>query len=125
METEDFQVKLDMLRLKVQEREVREARIELETIALLAKSTWLDDELTVEMEEFASMRQRMVVLRKKNKAFQSNMIDKLWKMGEKYPVYEQGANSFLDNAHPEAIEEDDDEEIVYRSLFLGILKGGD
>ena len=67
----------------------------------------------------------MVAVRKKNKAFHSNMIDKLWKMGEKYPVYEQGANSFLDNAHPEAIEEDDDEEIVYRSLFLGILKGGD
>ena len=61
METEDLQVKLDMLRLKlkVQEREARESRIELETIALLDKSVSLDKELTVEMEEFASMREMM------------------------------------------------------------------
>ena len=39
------------------------------------------------MEEFASMRERMVALKKKNKAFYSNMIVKLQKMREKYPVY--------------------------------------
>ena len=43
----------------------------------------------------------MVALRKKNKTFCSNMIDKLRKMGKKYPVYEQGANSGPDNVHPE------------------------
>ena len=83
----------------------------------------LDKELTVEMEEFPSMRKSMVVLRKKNKAFHSNMIDKLQKMRKKYPVYEQGANSGPDNAHLEATEEDDNEEIVYKPPFLGRLKG--
>ena len=74
MKTKDLQEKLGMLRLKVHEREAREARIESETTALLAKSMSLDEEVIVEMEEFASMRERMVALRKKNGAFHSNMI---------------------------------------------------
>ena len=53
------------------------------------------------------------------------MIDKHWKMGKKYPVYEQGANSGPDNAHPEATEKDDDEKIIYKPPSLGRLKGGD
>ncbi|XP_027772756.1 uncharacterized protein LOC107019050 [Solanum pennellii] len=125
METEDMREKLDMLQLKVQEREAREARIELETAALLAKSMSLDEELTVEMEEFVSMRERMDALRRKNKAYHSNMIDKLRKKGKKYHVYEQGVNGGPNKAHPEATEEDDDEEIVYKPLFLGRPKGGD
>ncbi|TMW86097.1 hypothetical protein EJD97_021959 [Solanum chilense] len=114
-----------MLQLKVQEREVRDAKIESENAALLAKSMSLDEELTVEMEELTAMRERMSALRKKNKAFHINMIDKLRKMGEKYPVYEQGANSGPDNAHPEVTKEDDDEEIIYKPPFLGRLKEGD
>ena len=50
------------------------------------------------------------------------MIDKHWKMGKKYPIYEQGANSGPDNAHPEATKEDDDKEIIYKPPFLGLLK---
>ena len=125
METEDLREKLDMLWLKVQEREAREVRIDSETAALLAKSMSFDKELTIEMGEFAYMRERMAALRKKNKAFHSNTIDKLQKRGEKYPVYEQGSNSGPDNAHLEVTKEDDDEEIVYRPPFLGRLKGGD
>ena len=66
----------------------------------------------------------MVALRKKKKSFHSNMIDKFWKMGEKYPVYEQGDISDPDNAHPEMTDEDDDKEIIYNPPFLGCLKGG-
>ena len=55
METEDLREKLDMLRLKVQERE---ARIESEIAAQLAKIMSLDEELTVEIEEFASIREK-------------------------------------------------------------------
>ncbi|TMX04916.1 hypothetical protein EJD97_003960 [Solanum chilense] len=124
METKDLREKFDMLRLKVQEREARESRIESETATLLAKSMSLDEELTVEMEEFASMRERMAALRKKNKAFHSNMIDKLQKMREKCPVYEQGANRGPNKAHPGATREKDDEEIVHKLPFLGCLKRG-
>ncbi|XP_015064577.1 uncharacterized protein LOC107009747 [Solanum pennellii] len=119
METKDLREKLDMLRLNVQEREARESRIESETTTLLAKSMSLDEELTVEMEEFASMIEKMAALRKKNKAFHSNMIDKLQKMQEKCPVYEQGANRGPNNAHPGENGEDDDEEIVHKPPFLG------
>ena len=44
-----MQEKLDMLWLRVKDREAREARIESETAALLAKIMSLDEELTVEM----------------------------------------------------------------------------
>ena len=82
--------------MKVQEIEAREARIDSETAALLAKSVLLDKELTVHR----------------------NL------MGGKYPAYEQGvANSGPDKAHPEVTEEDDGEEIVYKPPFLGHLKG--
>ena len=57
---------------------------------LLAKSMSLDEELTVEMEEFTSMRESMAALRKKNKAFHKKVIDKLQKMCEKYPFYAKG-----------------------------------
>ena len=77
METENFREKLDMLWLKVQEREAREARIESETAALLSICMSLYEELTMKKEEFTSMRERMVALKKKNKAFHSNIIDKL------------------------------------------------
>ena len=97
----------------------------METVVLLAKSIPLDEDLTVEIEEFASMRERMATLRKKNKIFHSNMLDKLPKMRKKYPGYEQGANSGPNNAHPEVTGEDDDEEIIYKPPFLGCLKGGD
>ena len=77
------------------------------------------------MEEFTSMRENMVALMKNNKAYHSYMFDKLHKMRKKYPVYKQRANSGPENAHPGAIGEDDDEEIVYKPPFLGRLKGGD
>ena len=124
MDTEDLQEKLNMLRLKVQERDTRDARIESDTTALLSKSMSLDNELTVEMEGFSSMRERMTTLRNKNKVFHCNMIDKLRKMGKKYPEYEQGAGRGPDNAHRKETEEDDDEEIIYKPKFLGRLKGG-
>ena len=95
-ETESLREKLDLLRLKVQERKAREARIYLEIAALLAKSALLDKELTVH----------------------SNLIC------GKYPACEQAAtNSGFDDAHPELTEQDDGEEIVYKPPFLGRLKG--
>ena len=69
----------------------------------------LEEELTVEMKGFAFMSERIAALRKKNKNFHRNMIDKFLKIDEKYPVYEKGDNSGPDNGHPEVTEEDNDE----------------
>ena len=89
-----------MLRLKVQEREVRETRIESETAILLIRNESLDEELKAEMEEFTSMRERMASPRKKNKAFHSNMFEKLQRMREKHSVHEQESNTGPDYADP-------------------------
>ena len=113
IETEDLREKLGIFQLKVQERKARESSIELKTVALLDKNVSLDEELTMEIKDFASMRERMAIQRKNNKVFHSNMIDKLQRMREKYPIYEQEADSGPDNTHLVETGEDDDEEIVY------------
>ena len=60
----------------------------------------LDEELIAKMEEFNFTRERMASLRKKNKAFHSNMIDKLQGISGKYSNREQEANAGPDYAHP-------------------------
>ena len=77
METESLREKLDMLHLKVHEGKAREAKIDVETAVLLAKSASVDKELTIH--------------------------SKL--KGGKYLAFEQGAdNNGPDNAHPELTE---------------------
>ena len=91
METESLRQKLDMLRLKVHEGKAREAKIDVETAVLLAKSASVDKELTI----------------------RSNL------KGGKYIACEQGAdNNGPENGNPKLTEEDDEEEIVYKPPFL-------
>ena len=93
METKSLRKRFNMLRLKVHERKAREAKIDVETAVLLAKSASLDKELMT----------------------RSNM------KGGNYLACKQGAdNNGPDN---ELTEEDDDEEIIYRPPFPDRLKG--
>ena len=87
METESLRKRLNMLRLKVHEGKAREAKIDVETAVLLAKSASLDKELMT----------------------RSNM------KGGNYLACKQGAdNNGPDN---ELTEEDDEEETVYKPPF--------
>ena len=104
--------KLDMLRLRIQEREMREAEIKSNTASLLARNASLDEELTTQMAEFINMKERMSALRKNNKTFHHNMTDKLQKIREKYSIREQEASGGPDDTHPGDTEEDVNEEIV-------------
>ena len=87
METESLRKRLNMLHLEVHEEKARDAKIDVETAVLLAKSASLDEELTTH----------------------SNL------KGGKHLAREQGAS----NGGPgrEVIEEDDEEEIVYKPPF--------
>ena len=87
METKSLRRRLDILRLEAHEVKAREAKIDIETAVLLARSAALDEELTTH----------------------SNL------KGGKHPAREQGA----DDSGPdqESIEEDDEEEIVYKPPF--------
>ena len=51
-----------MLRLRIQERETREAEIKSNTASLLARNASLDDELTEETAEFITMKEIMPAL---------------------------------------------------------------
>ena len=87
METEILRKRLNMLRLEVHEGKAREAKIDIETAVLSSKSASLDEKLTTHR----------------------NL------KGGKYLARDQGA----DNSGPdrEVIEEDDEEEIVYKPPF--------
>ena len=87
METEILRKRLNLLRLETHEGKAREAKIDIETAVLLARSAALDEEL----------------------ATHSNS------KGGKYLAHDRGAdNSGPDR---EVTEEDDEEEIVYKPPF--------
>ena len=87
METESLRSRLNMLHLEVHEGKAREAKIDIETAVLLARSAALGEEL----------------------ATHSNL------KGGKYLARDQGANH--SGPDQESIEEDDEEEIVYKPRF--------
>ena len=90
METKSLRRRLDILRLEAHEVKAREAKIDIETAVLLARSAALDEELTTH----------------------SNL------KGGKYLARDQGAdNSGPDR---EVIEEVDEEEIVYKPPFPAV-----
>ncbi|TMW82023.1 hypothetical protein EJD97_007029 [Solanum chilense] len=92
METESLRKRLHLLRLEVHEGKAREAKIDIKTAVLLARSVSLDDKL---------------MTRSNSK-------------GVKYLAHDQGADSR--GPDHEAIEEDDEEEIVYKPPFSDCLK---
>ena len=87
METEILRKRLNLLRLEIHEGKAREAKIDIETAVSLARSATLDEELATHSKS----------------------------KGRKHPAREQGT----DNSSPgcEVIEEDDEEEIVYKPPF--------
>ena len=93
MNIDDLRDKLDILWLKVQERE---ARIDSDTAALLVKIVLLDKELTV----------------------RTNLTG-----GKYPAYEQRVSNSCPDNARHEVIKEYDCEEIINKPPFLGRLKG--
>ena len=87
METESLRKRLNMLRLEVHEGKAREAKIDIETAVLLARSVALNEELTTHSNS----------------------------KGGKYLARDQGADN--SGPGREVTEEDDEEEIVYKPPF--------
>ena len=87
METKSLRKRLNLLRLEIHEGKAREAKIDIETAVLLARSAALDEEL----------------------ATRSNS------KGGKYVACDQGTGN--SGPGREVNEEDDEEEIVYKPPF--------
>ena len=87
METESLRKRLNLLRLEIHEGKARDAKIDIETAMLLARSAALDEQLATRSDS----------------------------KGGKYLARDQGTG----NKGPgrEVIEEDDEEEIVYKPPF--------
>ena len=116
-------MKLRRLKQEIREMGERGIEVELATAAAQAKSAALDAELAAKMARYAVMNEETVAMRKKHDAFNNDITMRLQKLHVKYPFFNQEAtNSDPEGTGPESVEEELEEEIVYRPPFKGRWK---
>ncbi|KAL3356404.1 hypothetical protein AABB24_017208 [Solanum stoloniferum] len=119
-------MKLQRFKWEIQETKERRIEVELATATAYAKSVALDAELATKMVRYAIMNEETTVMQKKDDVFNDDITMRLQKLREKYSFFNQEANiSGPEGTEPEAVEEEPEEEIVYRPPFQGRLKEGD
>uniref|UniRef100_M1D8Z9 Uncharacterized protein n=1 Tax=Solanum tuberosum TaxID=4113 RepID=M1D8Z9_SOLTU len=121
---EDLRMELQRLRQEIQE--TRERRIEVEFATAVARATnaALDAKLAAKMTKYVVIDEETVVVRKKRDAFKDITMT-LQKPRGKHSFFSQEAtNSDPKGARPEAVEDELEEEIVYRPPFRGRWKKG-
>uniref|UniRef100_M1DND8 Uncharacterized protein n=1 Tax=Solanum tuberosum TaxID=4113 RepID=M1DND8_SOLTU len=119
---EDLRIKLRRFKQEIQETKERRIEMELAITVAQAKSAALDVELATMMVRFAIMNQETTAMRKKD----DDIALRLQRLREKYSYFNQEANvTGPEYTELEAIEEEPEEEIVYRPPFQGRLKEGD
>uniref|UniRef100_M1DQN0 Uncharacterized protein n=1 Tax=Solanum tuberosum TaxID=4113 RepID=M1DQN0_SOLTU len=127
VKTTEESVRMKLCRLKQEIREMGERGIEVElaTAVAQAKSAALDAELAAKMARYAVMNEKTVAIRKEHDAFNNDITLSLQKLHGKYHFFNQEAtNSGPEGTGPESIEEELEEEIVYRPPFKGRWKEG-
>uniref|UniRef100_M1CMG0 Uncharacterized protein n=1 Tax=Solanum tuberosum TaxID=4113 RepID=M1CMG0_SOLTU len=120
---ESLRMKLRRLKQEIREMGERGIEVELATVAVQAKSAALDAELMAKMARYAVINEETVAMRKEHDAFNNDITTRLQKLYGKYPFFHQEAtNSGPEGTGPESVEEELEEEIVYRPPFKGRLK---
>ncbi len=125
MELTEENLRMKLCRFKQEIREVGERKIEVElaTAAAQAKSAALDVELAAKMARYAIMNEETIAMRKEHDVFKNDITMRLQKLHGKYSFFNQEAtNSGPEGTGPESVEEELEEEIVYRPLFQGRQK---
>uniref|UniRef100_M1DFY6 Uncharacterized protein n=1 Tax=Solanum tuberosum TaxID=4113 RepID=M1DFY6_SOLTU len=96
----------------------RRIEVELATAVVQAKSAALDAELATKMTRYAIMNEVTVAMRKEHDVFKNDITMKLQKLHRKYPFFNQEATSSSPKGTgPESVEEELEEEIVYKPPF--------
>uniref|UniRef100_M1DYI0 Uncharacterized protein n=1 Tax=Solanum tuberosum TaxID=4113 RepID=M1DYI0_SOLTU len=118
-------LRMKLLQFKQEIREIGERRIEVElaTAATQAKSAVLDVELVAKMARYAIINEEMTAMRKQRDVFNNDIATRLQNLRRKYSFFNQEANvSSPEGTGPKTVEEDTEEEIVYRPPFQGRWK---
>uniref|UniRef100_M1CF00 Uncharacterized protein n=1 Tax=Solanum tuberosum TaxID=4113 RepID=M1CF00_SOLTU len=120
---ENLRMKLHRLKQEIREMGERGIEVELATAAAQAKSAALDAELAAKMARYAVMNEETVAMQKEHDAFNNDITTRLQKLHVKYPLFNQEAtNSGPEGTGPESVEEELEEDIVYRPSFKGRWK---
>uniref|UniRef100_M1CPN5 Uncharacterized protein n=1 Tax=Solanum tuberosum TaxID=4113 RepID=M1CPN5_SOLTU len=123
MTEESLRMKLRRLKQEIREMGERGIEVELATAAAQAKNAALDVELAAKMARYAVMNEKTVAMRKEHDAFNNDITMRLQKLHGKYPFFNQEAtNSGPEGTGPESVEEELEEEIVYKPPFKGRWK---
>uniref|UniRef100_M1DQS9 Uncharacterized protein n=1 Tax=Solanum tuberosum TaxID=4113 RepID=M1DQS9_SOLTU len=118
-------LRMKLQRLKHEIQETRERRIEVEFAIAVARAdnAALDTELAAKMTRYAIMNEKTATMRKENDVFNNDITMRLQKLHGKYYFFNQEANiSGPKGTGPEAVEEEPEEEIIYRLPFQGRWK---
>uniref|UniRef100_M1DZH9 Uncharacterized protein n=1 Tax=Solanum tuberosum TaxID=4113 RepID=M1DZH9_SOLTU len=110
---EDLRMKLQRLRQEIQETRERRMEVEFATTVARATNAALDAELAAKMTKCVVIDEETAAVRKKRDAFKITMM--LQKSCGKYSFFSQKAtNSGPECTGPKFVEEELEEEIVYK-----------
>uniref|UniRef100_M1DKK6 Uncharacterized protein n=1 Tax=Solanum tuberosum TaxID=4113 RepID=M1DKK6_SOLTU len=114
----DLRMKLQRFKQENQKTKERRIEVELATAVAQAKSVALDEELAAKMVRYTIINEETTSMRKKDDAFNKDITMRLQKLCEKYSFFNQEANvSCPEGTEPEVVEEEPEEEVVYRPPF--------
>uniref|UniRef100_M1DMT4 Uncharacterized protein n=1 Tax=Solanum tuberosum TaxID=4113 RepID=M1DMT4_SOLTU len=124
--TTEENLRMKLHRFKQEIQEMRESRIEVElaTAAAQAKSAALNAESAAKVARYAIMNEETVAMWKEHDVFNNDITMRLQKMRGKCTFFGQETNNGPEDTHLRAIEEDTEEEIVYRPPLQGRWKEG-
>uniref|UniRef100_M1CTR6 Uncharacterized protein n=1 Tax=Solanum tuberosum TaxID=4113 RepID=M1CTR6_SOLTU len=122
---ESLRMKLRRLKQKIRKMGERGIEVELATTAAQAKSAALDAELAAKMARYIVMNVKTVAMQKEHDAFNNDITMRLQELHGKYSFFNQEATSSgPEGTGPESVEEELEEEIVYRPPLQGRWKEG-
>uniref|UniRef100_M1CTQ8 Uncharacterized protein n=1 Tax=Solanum tuberosum TaxID=4113 RepID=M1CTQ8_SOLTU len=122
---EDLRMNLQRLRQEIQETRERRIEVEISTTVIQAANAAPDEDLAVKMARHAIVNEEIVVAQKENDVFNNDITMMLWKLHGKYSFFNQEAIvNGPEGTGPKVVEEEPEEEIVYRPPFQGRWKEG-
>ncbi|KAK4733732.1 hypothetical protein R3W88_007993 [Solanum pinnatisectum] len=119
---EDLRIKLQRLTQEIQETRERRIAVEIATAVARAYAT-LDEELAAKMARHAIVNENIATMRNGDDVFKDSIAMMLQRLRKEYPLLDNTV-CVPENNESEAVEEELEEEIVYRPPLLGRWKEG-
>uniref|UniRef100_M1DKT5 Uncharacterized protein n=1 Tax=Solanum tuberosum TaxID=4113 RepID=M1DKT5_SOLTU len=120
---EDLRMELQRLRQEIQETRERRIKVEIATAVARAANAALDEELAAKMTRHAIVNEETTVMQKGDDVFKNSIAMRFQRLHEEYHILDNAVH-VPEDTELEAVEEEPEEEIVYRPPFQGRCKEG-